>query len=99
MNRVALQGTLAELGALRYTPAGIPAIDLRIQHASEQPEAGGLRQVNVELSAVAFGTLATQLSASRLGCTLSVIGFLAAKSQRSTKIVLHLTNIEFVEGV
>jgi primosomal replication protein N len=87
-----------ELGALRYTPAGLPAVEFRIEHESTRTEAGTERKVRAEVAAVAFGTVARQVASAGLGCVLRAQGFLAAKSQRSTKIVLHVTNIEFMEG-
>ncbi|MGH8725234.1 MAG: hypothetical protein ACREU1_10280 [Burkholderiales bacterium] len=33
-----------------------------------------------------------------LGSPLKVQGFLGAKSKRSKRLVLHVTNIEFIEG-
>jgi primosomal replication protein N len=35
MNRLVLQAQLVERGALRYTPAGIPALDLNLKHESQ----------------------------------------------------------------
>ena len=91
-------GTLVELGALRYTPAGMPAVDFRILHESSNEEAGSERTVRAEIAALAFDKVARQVAAAGLGSSLKAQGFLAAKSQRSAKIVLHVTNIEFMEG-
>ena len=57
-----LDATLAERGDLRYTPAGVPALDCVLMHASVQAEAGGDRRVDCELAAVAFGEPATALA-------------------------------------
>ena len=97
-NQVSLSGTLAELGALRYTPAGMPAVEFLIRHESERVEAGTERKVKAEVAALAFDTVARQVAAAGLGTALRAEGFLAAKSQRSAKIVLHVTEIEFMEG-
>jgi primosomal replication protein N len=97
-NHVALGGTLVELGALRYTPAGLPAVEFRIRHESSMTEAGTERRVRAEMPAIAFDTVARQVAAAGLGSALRAQGFLAAKSQRSMKVVLHVTNIEFMEG-
>ena len=87
-----------QLGALRYTPAGVPAIEFCIRHESECIEAGTERKVKAEVAALAFDALARQIAAAALGTALKAKGFLAAKSQRSAKLVLHVTNIEFMEG-
>ena len=97
-NQVSLSGTLAELGALRYTPAGLPAVEFLIRHVSERVEAGTERTVRAEVAALAFDAVARQVAAAGLGTALRAQGFLAAKSQRSAKIVLHVTDIEFMEG-
>ena len=45
---------LIELDALRYTPAGIPVVNFRLRHASEQIEAGAQRASEREVAAMAF---------------------------------------------
>jgi primosomal replication protein N len=98
LNRVELSGRLLELSALRYTPAGVPALEFRLRHESEQSEAGNLRKVEAEIGGIAFDTQARLLAGTQLNTALLLHGFLAAKSKRSRKLVLHVTNIEFIEG-
>ena len=98
LNRLELSGRLLELGALRYTPAGVAAIEFKVAHESEQDEAGGRRKVQAEIGAIAFETQAKLLAGRPLGSELKLQGFLAAKSKRSKKLLLHVTNIEFKEG-
>ncbi|MGH8734386.1 MAG: primosomal replication protein N [Burkholderiales bacterium] len=93
-----MSGRLLELGALRYTPAGVAAVEFKLAHESEQDEAGGRRAVQAEVSAIAFETQAKLLGGRPLGSSMRVQGFLGAKSKRSKRLVLHVTNIEFVEG-
>jgi primosomal replication protein N len=83
---------------LRYTPAGVAAVEFRLAHRSEQDEAGGRRTVEAEVSAVAFDTQAKLLAGRPLGSAVKVEGFLGAKSKRSKRLVLHVTKIEFIEG-
>ena len=97
-NRVELSGVITELQSLRYTPAGVPVVEFRLAHESERAEAGTARKVNTEIDAVAFEAQARLLATSALGRALKAEGFLCAKSQRSRKPVLHVTNIEFMEG-
>ena len=87
-----------QLGALRYTPAGMPAVEFKLAHESEQEEAGGKRKVQAELGAVAFDSQARLMAGAKLGVQAKFQGFLAAKSKRSQRLVLHVTNIEFLEG-
>jgi primosomal replication protein N len=98
LNRLELSGRLLELGALRYTPAGVAAIEFKVAHESEQDEAEGRRKVQAEIGAIAFETQAKLLAGRPLGSEMKLQGFLAAKSKRSKKLLLHVTNIEFKEG-
>ena len=93
-----MSGRLLELGALRYTPAGVAAVEFRLGHESEQDEAGGKRTIQAEVNAIAFETQAKLLAGRPLGSAVRVEGFLGAKSKRSKRLVLHVTNIEFIEG-
>jgi primosomal replication protein N len=43
-NHLVLLACIAELDSLRYTPAGLPALNLQLQHESEIVEAGQTRQ-------------------------------------------------------
>jgi primosomal replication protein N len=83
---------------LRYTPAGLAAIEFKLAHESEQDEAGGRRKVQAEIGAVAFDAQAKLIAGRPLGSEVRVAGFLSAKSRRARKLVLHVTRIEFVEG-
>ena len=98
LNRLELSGRLLELGKLRHTPAGVAALEFKLAHESEQDEAGGRRQVQAEIGAIAFEAQARLLAGRPLGSALRVQGFLSAKSKRAKRLVLHVTNIEFVEG-
>ena len=97
-NRVEITGVVTELQSLRYTPAGVPVVEFRLAHASERSEAGAMRKVNAEIDAVAFEAQARLLAGGPLGRLLKAEGFLCARSRRSKKPVLHVTNLEFMEG-
>ena len=97
-NRVTVSGKLIELDALRHTPAGVPVLKFRLQHDSSQMEAGGARKVSCEVAAVAFEREAKLLAAAKLGSSVKIVGFLAAKSRSSRTLVRHATQIEFAEG-
>ena len=97
-NRIEVSGTLLERGRLRYTPAGVPAIELRFGHESEQIEAEKPRRVECEIACIALGSAALLLKDAAPGDAMELTGFLAAKSVKSRSPVLHVTNIEFLEG-
>jgi primosomal replication protein N len=98
-NRTELSGRISELGALRHTPAGVPVIEFHLQHESENTEAGARRQVRAEVDAIAFDAQARLIAGRPPGSAVRIEGFLCAKSKRSRKLILHVTNIEFIEGV
>jgi primosomal replication protein N len=88
-NSLILSACIAELDALRYTPAGIPALNLRLEHESETQEAGQPRQIKVAVKAVAFGTLAERLVQQPLGSVWRFGGFLG-NARHGKSIVLHI---------
>lgn len=92
-NRLTLDATLAARDDLRYTPAGIPAIDCTLTHSSVQAEAGGERRVECELHAVAFGDVARALARVPVGSLLRCEGFLARRYRTGVTLALHITNI------
>jgi primosomal replication protein N len=98
LNRCELSGTLIERKPLRYTPAGVPVCEGRLQHRSIQTESGAERQVEVEIPLLALGDVARYLIAAPLGGGLRVTGFLAARGRNSRSPVLHVNTLEFLEG-
>ena len=89
MNHVELTAGIAELSPLRYTPAGIPAINFILEHESEILEAGVQRQVKLTIRAVAFGTLAEQAAKLSFGKPFRFTGFLI-NARTSKGVVFHL---------
>lgn len=92
-NRLTLDATLAARDALRYTPAGIPAIDCTLHHASTQAEAGGERQVECELHAVAFAEVAVELARRAVGSEVRCAGFLARRYRTGITVAMHITHL------
>jgi len=97
-NRLTLDATLAERGDLRYTPGGIAALECVLRHASVQPEAGGERKVECELTAVAFGEPALALANVATGTELRCKGFLARRYRTGITLALHVNEFESMEG-
>ncbi|MFN5097537.1 MAG: primosomal replication protein N [Limnohabitans sp.] len=89
MNRTELTACIAEQAALRYTPAGLPALDLILEHASEMLEAGQMRKVQLKLRALAIGPLAERLVKQAVGSVWTFQGFLATPRQGKS-VVLHI---------
>jgi primosomal replication protein N len=93
-NQVILEGRLIERDDLRHTPAGIPALNFRIAHASEQTEAGMPRNVTLEIAGVALGEMAQKLSAADREAEYRFEGFLALRNRLSRQPVMHVTRFE-----
>ncbi len=88
-----MTAALAEIKILRFTPAGLPAIDIVLEHRSTQTEAGQARQVNALLKAVAFGALAERIARQAVGSSWIFQGFLATP-RNSKSLVLHIQDIQ-----
>ncbi|HYF16677.1 MAG TPA: primosomal replication protein N [Ramlibacter sp.] len=95
MNQVALSACITEAGALRYTPAGLPALDLRLEHESEVLEAGQARQVKAAVRAVAIGSVAEAIVRQPIGSQWAFRGFLATP-RNGKHPVLHIQSFESV---
>lgn len=93
MNRTELTACIAEQAALRYTPAGLPALDLILEHASELQEAGQNRKVQLKLRALAFGSPAEALVKQAVGSVWTFKGFLATPRQGKS-VVLHIQEFQ-----
>jgi primosomal replication protein N len=76
----------------------VAALEFKLEHESEQEEAGVTRKVQAEIGAIAFEAQARLVAGRPLGSPVKVEGFLSAKSKRAKRLMLHVTNIEFVEG-
>jgi primosomal replication protein N len=92
-NHLSLVAVIAELSALRYTPAGVPALDLLLEHESRVQEAGQERQVAASVKAVAFGVLAERLARQAIGSRWKFQGFLASPRQRRS-LVFHIQEFD-----
>ncbi len=88
-----LGAQLVERGAVRYTPAGLPALDLKLQHAAMVTEDGQPRQVSLEIRAVAIGQITRPLAALALGSSGTFAGFLAA-ARNGRGLLFHITSVD-----
>ncbi len=93
MNRTELSACIAEQAALRYTPAGLPALDLILEHASDVEEAGQMRTVQLKLRALAIGSMAERLVKQAVGSVWTFKGFLATP-RRGKSVVLHIQEFQ-----
>jgi primosomal replication protein N len=97
-NRLTIDVMLAERGDLRYTPAGVPALECVLKHVSVQHEAGGNRKVDCELAAMAFGEPAIALAKVSTGTALRCQGFLARRYRTGITVALHVDEFEMLDN-
>ena len=93
VNRLVLSGTLVERAALRYTPAGLPALDLSLKHESEVSEDGQPRKVSMEMKAVAIGAVTQGLTHLTLGSAGLYAGFITSH-RNGRGLLFHITSVE-----
>jgi primosomal replication protein N len=92
-NQLVLTACIAEIDALRYTPAGLPALNIRLDHESDIQEAGQTRQVKAAMKAVAFGALAERLVKQAIGSAWKFSGFLATP-RNGRYVVFHIQEFQ-----
>jgi len=93
VNRTELTACIAEQAALRYTPAGLPALDLMLEHASEVQEAGQNRKVQLKIRSLAIGSMAERLVKQAVGSVWTFKGFLVTPRQGKS-VVLHIQEFQ-----
>ncbi|WP_343039965.1 primosomal replication protein N [Tepidicella baoligensis] len=92
-NHLTITAMLLERATLRYTPAGVPVVDVLLEHRSEQLEAGQARQVTLQLKAIVFGAIAESLSLQPLGIDLDARGFLT-NARNGKGVVFHIQDFK-----
>jgi primosomal replication protein N len=97
VNQLKVVATVVEKSVLRYTPAGIPIATATLIHDSKQEQAGGQRQVEFEVPAIAAGEISKQFLEIELGVSMIFTGFLARKNRNSKSLVFHVTEFQKAE--
>ena len=97
MNRLVLTAKVAQRAALRYTPAGLPALDLGLMHESEVTEDGHPRQVSMEIKALAIGAVSAGLAALALGTEAVFVGFIT-RTRNGRGLLFHINSFEPVQA-
>jgi primosomal replication protein N len=96
MNRWVLQATLTERAAVRYTPAGLPALDVVLSHLGQASEDGQTRQLAFATKAVAIGDITRRLQVMALDTPAVFAGFISA-SRNGRGLRFHITSIDATE--
>jgi primosomal replication protein N len=99
LNKVRLTAQVVECKPLRFTPAGIPVLELMLAHESDVVEAGKTRRVELSVNAVVVGDLARMLERTALGKRMQIEGFLAPTRKGSSRLRLHVQQAASVAEV
>ena len=91
MNLIQISGTLTTRESVRYTPAGLEVFEGVFHHRSELTEAGRVRTLEYDFPAIAFDDIGQRLNAMPLGKELTLKGFLAPRTMRSQRLIVHIT--------
>ena len=90
-----LGGQVAAREPLRYSPGWRSDRRPASSHTSPgRGEGGAPRQVELEIEVVAIGEVAIRLDTVLPGQRLKATGFLAKRSRRSRRVVLHVNEFE-----
>lgn len=93
MNRLLLSAQLVDRAAMRYTPAGLPALDVGLKHESELSENGMPRKVSMEMRAVAIGEVTQSLAVMALGEAALFAGFVTS-ARNGRGLLFHITQVD-----
>ncbi len=93
MNRLLLSAQLVDRAAMRYTPAGLPALDVGLKHQSELSENGQPRKVSMEMRAVAIGEVTQALVMLALGSEALFAGFITS-ARNGRGLLFHITSVQ-----
>jgi primosomal replication protein N len=96
---VSLTARLVERSVVRYSPAGVPVLECRLEHRSTQLEAEVPREVEFEIKALALGSIVTEFERIAPGTELAFQGFLAPTRKGSKTLLLHITRFDQVDQV
>ncbi|MDO4998191.1 MAG: primosomal replication protein N [Neisseria sp.] len=96
-NQFTLTAVLNNTETVRYSPAGVPILEVLLKHESWQTENGQKCLVSFELPAKIIGEQALQWQ-NRQQVLVEVSGFLAQKSRKYPKPILRIQNIQEYKG-
>jgi primosomal replication protein N len=91
VNQLRIRSKAVAKSALRYTPAGIAVLEASFEHEGTVTEATAARTLAFEFSAIALGAVAQALDREPLGRPMMLEGFIAPRTRRSTRLVMHIT--------
>jgi primosomal replication protein N len=97
VNQLRIRAKAVGKSALRYTPAGVAVLEATCEHNGSVTEAAVERTLGFAFSAIALGAVAQALDRESLGTTLTLQGFIAPRSRRTTRLLVHVTEYQVNE--
>ena len=97
MNQLRIHAKAVAKSALRYTPAGVAVLEASFEHQGSVQEAAAERSLAFEFSAIAVGAVALALDREPLGKPMMLEGFIAPRSRRTTRLLVHVTEYKVNE--
>jgi primosomal replication protein N len=94
VNQLRIHAKAVAKSALRYTPAGVAVLEASFEHQGNVKEAAAERSLAFEFSAIALGAVALALDREPLGRSMMLEGFIAPRSRRTTRLLVHITEYE-----
>ena len=97
MNQLRIRAKAVAKSALRYTPSGVAVLEASFRHEGNVTEAAMERTLAFEFSAIALGAVALALDREPLGKPMMLEGFIAPRSRRTTRLLVHVTEYKVNE--
>ena len=94
MNQLRIRAKAVAKSALRYTPAGVAVLEASFQHEGSVTEAAAERTLAFEFPAIALGAVAQARDREPLGRPMVLEGFIAPRSRRTTRLLVHVTEFK-----
>jgi len=95
-NLVIIGGIITDLASPRYTPAGIMVAEFKLNHYSDQQEAGIQRRIEFKFEAIAIAETAKKIICIGSGSNVEITGFIAKKNRLSNQLVLHVRDTRII---
>ena len=97
MNQLRIRAKAVAKSALRYTPAGLAVLEASFEYEGSVTEAAEERMLAFEFAAIALGAVAQALDREPLGRPMLLEGFIAPRSRRTTRLLVHVTDYKVNE--
>jgi primosomal replication protein N len=95
VNRVELTGRIVEISTMRYSPSGLPVVELKLEHESTIEDTGIPRKIHLTLRSIAMGNVAENLIKLPIDSFWTFTGFLVS-TKNAKSVVFHIQHIQSV---